>query len=736
MIDRGRGKPPLNDPEKTRVLLLAANPPGTDRLRLDLELREVAAGLERAVLGGRFELRLLLAARPEDVRRAMLDLRPHIVHFSGHGEGADGLVFEDSAGQPRPMTTQALANFFKLFAGQVRCVLLNACYSQVQAEAIAQHVDYVVGMNRAIGDASAIAFATGFYDALGVGEPVPRAFDLGRSAIEMAGLPGADTPVLKIGPRLQPPYCPWAMQDVYVSFAAAAADPADPGGAEAVESRLAWIDDLTRCLRSALLKELKSDACALWLDYGAREDAPIAESTLERLGAAAAILVVLSPDYTASERCRAELRCFLDSAGDPGRVFVAALADSLPPAPLLGAPDAARMVPFWGAREGGGTAPLAPGLDHNRQVAYYQRVADLARAMAPALVRLRTGPASVASADRSSLPATAPGPSPAAASRLAQAQARSPDPGAECASAVYLADAPDDLVEPREDLRRFLEQQGYGVMPTQVHYHPGDPARLAAAVDTDLGACALFVQVLGATVAVRPEGLVTPVIQLERARALGLPLLQWRSPELEPAQVQNPAQRAALLAPEVVASPLESFKQQLLRRLARPPTQPAPAAASGAGRDDGRLVFVNASRDDRDLARQLSSLIGSRHGLLYAIPLDQGAPEQIREDLEGNLRDADAILLLYGQSPCTWVREQLRRAVKATRTRPDRPFVALCEIPPPASKEPLDMQIPDWIRVHRADPAHLEELLAPILAGIDAAGIDAAGVRAGEGRAR
>ncbi len=127
----------MNDAEKTRILLLAVNPPGTDRLRLDQELRKVAEGLERAALRERFELRTLFAARPEDVRRAMLQFRPQIVHFSGHGEGAAGLVVEDDAGRSLPVTTEALANFFKLFAGQVRCVLLNTCYSQVQAEAIA-----------------------------------------------------------------------------------------------------------------------------------------------------------------------------------------------------------------------------------------------------------------------------------------------------------------------------------------------------------------------------------------------------------------------------------------------------------------------------------------------------------------------------------------------------------------------------------------------------------------------
>ncbi|GEM_PF-5898633 len=56
---------------------------------------------------------------------------------------------------------------FKLFAAKgVECVLPNACYSEVQAKAISQHVNYVIGMNKTIGDKAAIAFSVAFYDAL------------------------------------------------------------------------------------------------------------------------------------------------------------------------------------------------------------------------------------------------------------------------------------------------------------------------------------------------------------------------------------------------------------------------------------------------------------------------------------------------------------------------------------------------------------------------------------------
>lgn len=65
----------------------------------------------------------------------MLDVNPQIIHFSGHGEGHDGLVFEDDRGKPKLISGEALAGLFRLFADQVECVVLNRCYSAVQAEA-------------------------------------------------------------------------------------------------------------------------------------------------------------------------------------------------------------------------------------------------------------------------------------------------------------------------------------------------------------------------------------------------------------------------------------------------------------------------------------------------------------------------------------------------------------------------------------------------------------------------
>ncbi|BDA71794.1 hypothetical protein CAL7716_059600 [Calothrix sp. PCC 7716] len=186
----------MNSNTPKTILILAANPASTSRLRLDEEVREIENGLQAAKHRDQFKLVQKWAVRTRDFYRAILEHQPTIVHFSGHGTGVDGIVLEDETGQPTLVGEEALSRLFKLFAVKgVECVVLNACYSEVQAQAISQYIKYVVGMNRAIGDKAAVAFAVAFYDALAAGEEVQFAYELGCS--QLVGLGEDKTPVLK-----------------------------------------------------------------------------------------------------------------------------------------------------------------------------------------------------------------------------------------------------------------------------------------------------------------------------------------------------------------------------------------------------------------------------------------------------------------------------------------------------------------------------------------------------------
>jgi hypothetical protein len=183
------------------ILILSANPADTTRLRLDKEVREIQQTLRQSHHRDEFTVIPVGAVRIDDLQQTLYDYHPTIVHFSGHGSGNDGLILEDNSGRSVLVSEKALARLFQAFQTEVECVLLNACYSEIQAKAIHQHIDCVVGMNQAIGDSAAIKFAVGFYRALGAGEPYNNCFESGRTLIDLNAISEVDKPQIKYRPR-------------------------------------------------------------------------------------------------------------------------------------------------------------------------------------------------------------------------------------------------------------------------------------------------------------------------------------------------------------------------------------------------------------------------------------------------------------------------------------------------------------------------------------------------------
>jgi tetratricopeptide (TPR) repeat protein len=178
------------------ILVLAANPKKTNPLRLGEEVREIDEGLKRSRYRDQFSIQQRWEVRSRDIYRAILDTNPTIIHFCGHGIKEQGLAFEDELGEVKLETSESLAGLFAVFSGRnIKCVVLNACYSENQADAISNHIDYVTGMNNSITDKSSILFSVAFYDALAAGESIEFAYRLGCS--QLIQNKESSTPVLK-----------------------------------------------------------------------------------------------------------------------------------------------------------------------------------------------------------------------------------------------------------------------------------------------------------------------------------------------------------------------------------------------------------------------------------------------------------------------------------------------------------------------------------------------------------
>lgn len=166
-----------------KILVLVSNPKGTTNLELLSEINQVKEALRRSVNRERFVVEWEVAVRQADLRRHILDVKPQIIHFCGHGTEQGLVLGDDETGQAKIVPNEVLADLLRAFADLVKCVVLNACDSEPLADDLVQHLNYVIGMNQEVRDDAAIAFAEGFYDTLGTGESYERAFEVGKNAV-------------------------------------------------------------------------------------------------------------------------------------------------------------------------------------------------------------------------------------------------------------------------------------------------------------------------------------------------------------------------------------------------------------------------------------------------------------------------------------------------------------------------------------------------------------------------
>ncbi len=195
-VTSGPPSGPLGLPVK--VLILAANPPDTETLRIDQEIREIQKTIRSGKDRDNIEVRIHLAVGPADISQALLDDEPRLVHFAGHGGGPGGsIAAEDDYGLARIIPVDGLVHMFRDFGASVGCILVNACDTELLARELSAVVPYAIGMRQPVRDRSSIRFSAGFYQALAAGKSIEEAFQLGVIMLEMTPI-GSDAgaPVL------------------------------------------------------------------------------------------------------------------------------------------------------------------------------------------------------------------------------------------------------------------------------------------------------------------------------------------------------------------------------------------------------------------------------------------------------------------------------------------------------------------------------------------------------------
>jgi hypothetical protein len=199
------------EPEPLRVLYLTANPEAEDitatqpdgsstttsrYLRLDREVREVQQTLRGAKYRDLLAVEHRPAATAEDLIDALNDVRPHLVHFSGHG-WTGGIIFDNGdLDDPRehPVQFNLLAQVLAATSTPPQVLVLNACETLEGADLLLPAVPVVIAMADTIDDTAAIVFARRFYAAIASAQPVGIALSQAQAAMRLTTPEDADLP--------------------------------------------------------------------------------------------------------------------------------------------------------------------------------------------------------------------------------------------------------------------------------------------------------------------------------------------------------------------------------------------------------------------------------------------------------------------------------------------------------------------------------------------------------------
>ena len=182
-------------PQGSKILFLSSVPGDQPRIDTNEEYRMIDEAVRN-----HFQLRARLAARPEDMIFSLAEEKPRVLHFSGHGEGAKGLVFQKDGGKSARFSAKALKALLgeESLTASVSLAVLSACTSVAQAKAFARRGLDVVAMQWEVLDEVAREFAGAFYRLLCNLAP-EKAFGAALAVLKGRGIKEADTPMFLKG---------------------------------------------------------------------------------------------------------------------------------------------------------------------------------------------------------------------------------------------------------------------------------------------------------------------------------------------------------------------------------------------------------------------------------------------------------------------------------------------------------------------------------------------------------
>ena len=201
-LDVDEPTPTLKISPPLRVLIAFASPGGVAPLQIGEELARLDDALMPLTKRGLISITTLEHTTLERLDEALLNIRPHVLHFIGHGDfnGGDGLLLleSDTADRaPDPLTGRRLGVLLRNHLNNLRLVFLNSCvgatvspvdpFGGIAQTLIRRGVPAVIAMQFVIPDKAAIELSRHFYRYLAAGQPVDTALTSARAFLFARG---------------------------------------------------------------------------------------------------------------------------------------------------------------------------------------------------------------------------------------------------------------------------------------------------------------------------------------------------------------------------------------------------------------------------------------------------------------------------------------------------------------------------------------------------------------------
>lgn len=436
-----------------------------------------------------------------------------------------------------------------------------------------------------------------------------------------------------------------------------------------------WVHNLCTALKIALAGKIGSvKITSSWYEVQTKKQLLTPKNAQQRLEQSAILMLILSPGYLASEHCMNELQWFLESLkgqtiSSIPRIYIVAknkIDPSLLPKPLINQVT----FEFWKIDQGDRVRTLAIPHSTLEGIFYQQKVDDLSKALDKSLKVL---------CPKRELPSR-------------YTKEHSP------IATVFLPSVPQNLKKEWDSLRRYLEQNKVRVLPDYQNITNLFSDRIITTERFDL-----FIQLLNDQI------FDNQTQQYQLAKTKKIPVLQWQPPKLDAHAVSNANQKNLLLGETVYKMNLEEFKPLILRELKTLAESLEKASSSR------HFVFLNAGQADKRLAEKIGKIIG-QWGLNWQLSMNEGKPSVARKHLRKSLKNCDALIVVYGEMPSVWVKQQFEIYQKLTRPSPVR-ALALYD-GAPEEKDIIEPPLSE-IRVLNCrkgiDEIKLRDFLSPLL---------------------